>query len=150
MATNLLSLTGFKMQFNTDQFSMCERLAVSASFPSISVSEVAINFSNKAGFVSSGFLEYGELSVRIAVDEALSVYEELYNWLKRNSEGAALETYSLVLNFVTSHFNVSRSVKFNSVFASSISGIELNAQATDVEYAYIDVTFKYDSFDFLD
>jgi hypothetical protein len=150
MATNLLSLTGFKMQFNTDQFSLCERLAVSASFPSISVSEVAINFSNKAGFVSSGFLQYGDLSVRIAVDEALGVYEELYNWLKRNSEGASLETYSLVLNFVTSHFNVSRSVQFNSVFVSSISGIELNAQATDVEYAYIDVTFKYDNFNFLD
>lgn len=150
MATNLLSLTGFKMQFNTDLFPMTQKLAVAATFPSISVSEVAINFSNKAGFVSSGFLEYGELSVRIAVDEALSVYEELYNWLKRNSEGAALETYSLVLNFVTSHFNVSRSVQFNAVFASAISGIELNAQATDVEYAYIDVTFKYDSFDFLD
>lgn len=138
------------MQFNTDLFPMTQKLAVAATFPSISVSEVAINFSNKAGFVSSGFLEYGELSVRIAVDEALSVYEELYNWLKRNSEGAALETYSLVLNFVTSHFNVSRSVQFNAVFASAISGIELNAQATDVEYAYIDVTFKYDSFDFLD
>lgn len=150
MATNLLSLTGFKMQFNTDLFPMTQKLAVAATFPSISVSEVAINFSNKAGFVSSGFLEYGELSVRIAVDEGLSVYDELYNWLKRNSEGAALETYSLVLNFVTSHFNVSRSVQFNAVFASAISGIELNAQATDVEYAYIDVTFKYDNFNFLD
>ena len=150
MATNLLSLTGFKLQFNTDLFPLTERLAVAATFPSIGVSEVAINFSNKAGFVSSGFLEYGELSVRIAVDEALGVYEELYNWLKRNSEGAALETYSLVLNFVTSHFNVSRSVQFNSVFASAISGIELNAQATDVEYAYLDVTFKYDNFNFLD
>jgi hypothetical protein len=150
MATNLLSLTGFKMQFNTDLFPMTQKLAVAATFPSISVSEVAINFSNKAGFVSSGFLEYGELSVRIAVDEGLSVYDELYNWLKRNSEGASLETYSLVLNFVTSHFNVSRSVQFNAVFASAISGIELNAQATDVEYAYIDVTFKYDNFNFLD
>ena len=138
------------MQFNTDLFPMTQKLAVAATFPSISVSEVAINFSNKAGFVSSGFLEYGELSVRIAVDEGLSVYDELYNWLKRNSEGAALETYSLVLNFVTSHFNVSRSVQFNAVFASAISGIELNAQATDVEYAYIDVTFKYDNFNFLD
>lgn len=149
MATNLLSLTGFKLQFNTDLFPLCEKLAVAATFPSISVSEVAINFSNKAGFVSSGFLEYGELSVRIAVDEALGVYEELYNWLKRNSEGAALETYSLVLNFVTSHFNVSRSVQFNSVFASSVGSIELNTQATDVEYAYLDVTFKYDNFNFL-
>jgi hypothetical protein len=150
MATNLLSLTGFKLQFNTDLFPLTERLAVAATFPSIGVSEVAINFSNKAGFVSSGFLEYGELSVRVAVDEKLGVYEELYNWLKRNSEGASLETYSLVLNFVTSHFNVSRSVRFNSVFASAISGVELNAQSTDVEYAYIDVTFKYDNFNFLD
>jgi len=150
MATNLLSLTGFKLQFNTDLFPLTERLAVAATFPSVSVSEVAINFSNKAGFVSSGFLEYGELSVRVAVDEALGVYNELFDWLKRNSEGASLETYSLVLNFVTSHFNVSRSVQFNAVFASAISSIELNAQASDVEYAYIDVTFKYDNFNFLD
>lgn len=150
MATNLLSLTGFKLQFNTDLFPLTERLAVAATFPSVSVSEVAINFSNKAGFVSSGFLEYGELSIRVAVDEALGVYNELFDWLKRNSEGAALETYSLVLNFVTSHFNVSRSVQFNAVFASAISGVELNAQASDVEYAYIDVTFKYDNFNFLD
>ena len=150
MATNLLALTGFKMQFNTDLFPLTERLAVAASFPSISVSEVAINFSNKAGFVSSGFLQYGELSVRIAVDERLGVYDELYNWLKRNSEGGALESYDLVLNFVTSHFNVSRSVQFTQVFASSIGGMELNTQASDVEYAFIDVTFKYDNFNFLD
>jgi hypothetical protein len=150
MATNLLALTGFKMRFSTDLFPMTEKLAVAASFPSISVSEVAAQYANKQGFVSSGFLQYGDLSVRVAVDENLSVYNELYAWLLRNSDGAAVETHNLVLNFVTSHFNVSRSVSFNSVFASSIGGIELNSQATDVEYAFIDVTFKYDNFNFLD
>jgi len=149
MATHLLSLTGFKLQFNTDLFPLTQRLAVAASFPSVNVSEVAINFANKAGYVSSGFVQYGELSVRIAVDENLYVYEELLSWLKRNGSGGGLETYSLLLNFVTSHSNVSRSVKFNSVFVSSIGGVELNAQASDVEYAFIDVTFKYDDFVFM-
>ena len=150
MATNLLSLTGFKLKFNTDLFPLTEKLAVAATFPSISVSEVAINFSNKAGFVSSGFLQYGELSVRIAVDEKLAVYEELFSWLKVHSEGGGIVSYSMVLNFLTSHYNVSRSIRFNSVFATAISGIELNTQATDVEYGYVDVTFKYDNFVFQD
>ena len=90
------------------------------------------------------------MSVRIAVDEKLAVYEELFNWLKINSEGGGIVSYSMVLNFLTSHYNVSRSIRFNSVFASSISGVELNTQATDVEYGYVDVTFKYDNFVFQD
>ena len=47
MATNLLSLTGFKLKFNTDLFPLTEKLAVAATFPGISVSEVAINLPTK-------------------------------------------------------------------------------------------------------
>jgi hypothetical protein len=148
--TNLLPLTGFKLKFNTDAFPLIEKLAVAATFPSISVSEVAVNFSNKAGFVSSGFLQYGELNIRIALDEKLEVYKELFDWLLYNSEGGAILAFNMVLNFLTSHNNVSRSIRFNSVFATSISGVELNTQSTDVEYGYVDVTFKYDNFVFQD
>jgi len=149
MATNLLPLTGFKLSFSTDLFPLTQKLAVSATFPSINVSEVAINYGNKAGFVSSGFLEYGELTLRVAVDEALGVYDELFAWLKRNATGGLIETYDVILNFMTSHNNISRSVRFVNAFASGVSSIELNAQSTEVEYGYIDVTVRYDSFEFI-
>ena len=67
-----------------------------------------------------------------------------------NTRNENLKTHELILHFMTGHNNVSRQVRFTSSFPTSCSGIEFNVQNTSVEYAYVDVTFRYDRFEFLD
>lgn len=146
---NLLSLTGFKIQISGVDYRNTEYFVVSVSLPSISLSEIETNYRNNRGYLPGEKINYDAFSVRIAVDEELKVYEELYSWVRDNTKTDKLDVREISLLFLTSHNNVSRTMKFYNAFPTSIGQLEFNVQSTDVEYAYIDVTFRYDYFDLL-
>jgi hypothetical protein len=56
----------------------------------------------------------------------------------------------MTLHFLTNHNNISRSVRFANAFPTNIGGLEFNVQQTESEYAYVDVTFRYDYFEFIE
>ena len=150
MNSNLLSLTGFKLEIHNVDFKYTEYFALSANFPSVSLPEITTPYKNTIGYISGDKLTYDPLSVRVAIDENLESYNELYNWLKYNVENAKLKTYDMTLCFLTNHNNVGRKVKFANAFPTNLSGIDFSVQQTDVEYAAIDITFRYDWFEFID
>lgn len=146
---NLLSLTGFKLSLDGRDFDNVAYFAVSASFPSISLNEVSTPYRNLQGFVPSERLSYDPLTIRIAIDEELHVYQEILNWMLYNTQNTPLKTVSGILSFLTSHNNVSRQVQFFNMFPTNIGSVEFNTQSNDVEYAYVDVSFRYDYFQFI-
>jgi hypothetical protein len=150
MNSNLLSLTGFKLLIHNVDFKYTQYFALSASFPSVSLPEVATGFRNQAGFVSGDRLSYDTLNIRVAIDENLESYNELFNWLRHNTKTQALKTHDIILCFLTNHNNVGRKVKFTNAFPTSLGGIEFSVQQSDVEYAAVDIGFRYDYFEFID
>jgi hypothetical protein len=150
MESNLLSLTGFKLQINSSDFKYTTHYAVSASFPSISLPEVNTPFRNNQAFVPGEKLAYDTLNIRIAIDEKLFSYREIFDWMVDNTKQDSLVVHDMILNFLTNHNNISRQVKFYDAFPTAIGGIEFSVQNTDVEYAFADVTFRYDYFEFVD
>ena len=150
MNSNLLSLTGFKLLIHVDDFKYTQHFALSASFPSVSLSEVTMGYKNNSGFVSGEKLVYDPLTIRIAIDENLETYNEIFNWLKYNTQNDELKTYSITLCFMTNHNNISRKVRFKNAFPTNLGGIEFSVQQSDVEYATVDVGFRYDYFEFTD
>jgi hypothetical protein len=150
MNSNLLSLTGFKLIINNIDFKYTEYFAVSASFPNVSLPEITTGFKNMAGFVSGDRLVYDALNIRIAIDENLESYNEIFNWLTHNTKTQTLKTYDILLCFLTNHNNVGRKIKFMNAFPTNLGGIEFSVQQSDVEYAAVDVTFRYDYFEFVD
>jgi hypothetical protein len=151
MQYNLLALTGFKLIIGSaDEFKLSEFFAVSASFPGISLGEIDTPYRNRQGFIPDDVLKYEPLTIRMAVDEELLSYNEILNWMLHNTQQEKLKTHELILHFMTGHNNVSRQVRFTSAFPTSCSGIDFNVQNTATEYAYVDVTFRYDRFEFLD
>lgn len=147
--SNLLSLTGFKLNIHADNFKHTQYFAVSASFPSVSLSEVTTGFRNKQGFVPGDKLTYDPLTVRVAIDERLESYREIFNWIYANTSSGTLIDHDITLHFLTNHNNISRSVRFANAFPTNIGGVEFNVQQTESEYAYVDVTFRYDYFEFM-
>jgi hypothetical protein len=150
MNSNLLSLTGFKLQIHTVDFKYTQYFAVSASFPAVSLPEVTTGFKNQAGFVSGDKLAFDTLNIRVAIDENLESYNEIFNWLRHNTQHDKLKFYDMTLCFLTNHNNVGRKVKFANAFPTSLGGIEFSVQQSDVEYATVDVGFRYDYFEFID
>ena len=150
MNSNLLSLTGFKLIINNVDFKYTQYFAVSASFPSVSLTEVTTGYRNQAGFVSGDKLAYDPLNIRIAIDENLEAYSEIFNWLKYNTQRDELKTYDITLCFLTNHNNIGRKIRFVNAFPTSLGGVEFSVQQSDVEYATVDVGFRYDYFEFVD
>lgn len=150
MNSNLLSLTGFKLQIHNVDFKHTQYFALAASFPSVSLPEVTTGFRNRQGFVSGDKLAYDPLNIRIAVDENLNSYNEIFNWLVFNTRNDDLKTYDMTLNFLTNHNNIARKVRFVNAFPTNLGGIEFSVQQSDVEYAAVDATFRYDYFEFIE
>jgi len=150
MNSNLLSLTGFKLLIHTVDFKYTQYFAVSASFPAVSLPEVTTGFRNQSGFVSGDKLAFDTLNIRVAIDENLESYNEIFNWLRHNTQHDKLKFYDMTLCFLTNHNNVGRKVKFTNAFPTSLGGIEFSVQQSDVEYATVDVSFRYDYFEFTD
>ena len=148
--SNLLSLTGFKLFIHTEEFKHTQYFAVSASFPSVSLPEVTTGFRNNQGFVPGDKLAYDPLTIRVAIDEKLESYREIFNWLHSNTTNDNLIIHDITLHFLTNHNNISRSVRFTNAFPTNIGGVEFNVQQNDSEYAYVDVTFRYDYFEFVE
>jgi len=148
MNNNLLPLTGFKLSIGSDTFKTIERFAVSATFPGVSIGEISATYRNFAGYVSSDHIVYDTLTIRVGMDENLVVYDEAFGWIMANTTANTMLACDIMLNFLTSKNNISRAVKFVNAFPSSIGSIELNVQNTDVEYAYVDIVFRYDFFEF--
>lgn len=146
---NLLSLTGFKLQISGKEYENAEYFAVSASLPSISLPEIALSYRNKHGYLPGDKVEYDPINIRIAVDEGMYSYEDMFKWIKYNVTQQKLDVRDITLSVLTSHNNISRSIKMTNAFPTSLGQIEFNAQSTEVEYAYFDVTFRYDYFEFI-
>ena len=149
MDSNLLALTGFKLFIHAEDFKHTQYFAVSASFPAVSLPEVTTGYRNLSGFVSGDKLAYDPLTVRIAIDEKLESYREIFNWIHSNTTNKELTVHDVTLHFLTNHNNISRSVRFANAFPTNIGGLEFNVQQTESEYAYVDVTFRYDYFEFM-
>jgi hypothetical protein len=144
---NLLSLTGFKLQISGADYVNTEYFAVSATLPSINLPEIELSYRNRHGFLPGEKIQYDPINIRIAVDEELKVYDELYQWILKNATTDSLDAREMSLIFLTSHNNVSRIMRFANAFPTSIGSVEFNTQMADVDYAYVDVSFRYDSFE---
>ena len=127
--SNQLPLTGFKLNIGSDGFENLQHFAVSATFPSVSVGEVIASYKNYNGYVSGEKLTYDAFALRVAVDENMNVYEEIYSWMLHNTQQDKLLTHDITLNFLSSHNNISKSVLFTNAFPTNIGGIELNVQS---------------------
>jgi hypothetical protein len=148
--SNLLALTGFKLFINSEDFKHTQYFAVSASFPSVSLAEVTTGYKNNQGFVPGDKLAYDPLTMRIAIDEKLESYREIFNWMHSNTKNRELIVHDITLHFLTNHNNISRSVRFANAFPTTIGGLEFNVQQTESEYAFLDATFRYDYFEFIE
>ena len=116
-------------------------------------------------------IEFNDFGLRFLVDEDLSNYMEVQNWIRgigfpeslkeiydfqksnpnRESGNKELDLFSDgTLNVLTSTQNANFKVKFKDLFPISVSDLTFDATDTDIDYLTAEVNFKYTIYDIVD
>ena len=157
---NYLQPTGFKIGINRKYFPNIEYFAQSVMHPDMSVSQIEMPYKGIGGVPFTGEkLNFGELTCMIIMDESLSAYTEMYNWLKsfveapnvNASEAANVERgpskADITLSILPSHNNVSKKIIYRSAFPTLLGDINFEASTGDVQYITFPISFRFTYFE---
>tara|TARA_B100000131_G_scaffold311938_1_gene345409 strand:+ start:881 stop:1351 length:471 start_codon:yes stop_codon:yes gene_type:complete len=147
---NFLSPVGFKLVIDTTKFANTEYFCTSVSLPGISLGDVQVPYKGVNLAMTGDRMMFEDLAIRFNITENMENYIEIYNWMHDIINTGASEDmkYDARLMILSSHNNVSKQIKFQSLFPTSLSAVAFDAQQSDVEYAQADITFKYTYFEF--
>ena len=166
---NFLSPVGFKFVIgrtpNVDYF--CQ----AAYIPEVSIGVREIPTPVKDYSVPGDKMTFGDLSLRFLVNEDMDNYFEIYKWLKgltnpkvqsdfakyistvdeKGRSSQFMKTMSdarlLVLN---SNYNSIATINFYNIFPTSLTTLEFDASATDINYFTAEVNFRYTIYEITD
>ncbi len=164
---NFLSPIGF--QFSIQKLPHVNYFVQSANIPEISLSEVE-RMSPFVRLPTPGTqLTFGSLELRSRVDEDLKNYKEIYNWMmglgfpdnfeQRANTGRSKNTGTVsvgdvlsdaTLLITTASYQTNVSINFVDAYPTSLSTLEFNINATDVEYLEATTSFTYRKYDIVD
>ena len=166
---NFLSPVGFKFVIgrtpNVDFF--CQR----ASIPEVEIGVRNIETPIKDYQVPGDKITYSDLRLTFLVNENLDNYYEIYKWLKGLSNPKEFEDFYEYINSVdekgrmtkfskqmsdarllilNSNYNVISSVNFYNIFPTSLTTLDFDSSATDINYFTAEVNFKYTLYEITD
>ena len=161
MAQNFLSPIDFR--FSLKRSPKITYYVQSAVLPSLTAGFASVPTPFHSLHFSPDKLEYGEFTLTFRVDEDMSSYLEIYNWLigmtfpdnftqyenlTTRKQGDTSGIYSdATLSILNSAKKVNIEVEFHDLFPISLSEITMDVRSTDITYVEATASFKYKSFD---
>jgi hypothetical protein len=161
---NFLSPVGF--EFSLAKYPKVSFFCNTAKIPQIILQTVSEPTYLKQIDIPSDQLEYSDLTLRFLVDEDLVNYKTMHNWLTSLGFPESTEQYADMLNedgvrdplnfysdgtliILNSNYNPKAQVKFKDLFPVSLTSLDFNATATDIQYFTAEVSFKYTVYNIL-
>jgi len=163
---NFLSPTGFL--FNLAKEPKVSFLCTSARIPELSLQTAIQPSYLKDVDVPGEKLTYGDLNLRFLVDEDMSNYMAIHNWLTGLGFPETTQDFKdLVTNddnifdmneqfsdgsliIQNSNYRTNSIVKFKDLFPVSLSSLEFDTSVSDIQYFTADATFKYTIYNIFD
>lgn len=135
---------GFRMVFkrapNVSYF--CQNFVM----PGVTGTEAVIARPKLDVYVPGDKISFEPLNITMLVAENMENYVEVFEWMMGNDNSVD----DITLYILSSKNNVNRTVTFKNAFPTNIGAITFNVQDSDVTYAQVDVTFRFDYFTFSD
>jgi|TARA_R100000030_G_scaffold42493_1_gene31951 hypothetical protein len=158
---NYLQPTSYKITIDRENYPNLEYFAQSITHPGMILNPVEMPFRQVAGVPFAGSsLTYNELSITLILDENLTGYGEMYEWLRRaltvpevkslrrNFVKKTIPTYSdIMLSILSSHNNKTKQISYKECVPTSLGDIQFESTATGTEFITFGVTFRFSYFD---
>lgn len=155
---NFLQPSGFSVLIDRQNYPNLQFFAKSISHPSVDLSPVEQPVRRARIPYAGDTVTFGALDITFLIDEDMETYIEMYNWMVRivneNQRGQseaiqdeAIPTEAdIVVNVLTSHNNTNRIIKYMNCVPTSVSGMELSADAS-TEPVVFNGTFSFKAFE---
>lgn len=164
---NPLSPTGFR--FNIAKIPQIEFFCQEVNLPDITLGEVPVGTPFSKIHVPGDMLDFGTLDLQFLVDEDLTNFRAIKNWLfalgfPQNHEQytnfinqdqinttneLAASTSEATLSILTNNSNSGKIVSFRSLFPISLSGLQFNSTEQDVNYLVGRASFRFSYYEFM-
>lgn len=164
---NPLSPTGFR--FTVAKIPEVEFFCQEVNLPDITLGESLVNTPLSKMYVPGEMLDFGTLDIQFLIDENLSNFRAIKNWLvalgfpedhtqytnyinqdqiNRTSE-LARSMSEATLSILTNNSNENKIVVFKNVFPINLGGLQFTATDPDVNYLVGRASFRFTYYEFL-
>jgi len=163
---NFLSPVGF-------QFSLTKEPKVTFFCTSARIPEISLQLTVQPSYlkdldIPGEKISYGDLNLRFLVDEDMSNYMAIHNWITGLGYPETTENFKNLitgddglpdmeeqfsdgsLTILNSNYRANTIVKFQNLFPYSLTSLEFDTSATDIQYFTADVSFKYTIYTIVD
>jgi len=156
---NTLSPTSFK--FETVRLPHTTYWCQTANVPDLSFGSVTIPNPLRDYPIHGNQLELGTFDIGFVVDEDMSNYLEIYNWMRELSSSYTTDDYKRikvdpspdrgvvsdgVLTILTNNMNANKEVHFADMFPTSLGSISFSSSSDTIDAILCDVSFTYSEF----
>lgn len=145
--TNPLQPTKFMITFPevSDTVYFCQKVNV----PGVSVKEVVQPTPNIDLFKPGTRISYETLDMTFLVNEELTAWTEIYEWLKNNTIGGKYKKTGVqaVLTIYSNLNNPKIRIKYINVFPISLTGLDFDVQLSADKHLDATATFRFDNFE---
>ena len=169
---NFLAPVGFK--FKLQKAPKVDFFCNSANIPSITLGTSIQTRYGKNIDIPGDKMNFEDFRMRFLVDEDLSNYMEIQNWMRGLGFPYSLEQYSDLqgevetqnnpgffkkefyeesdgtLQILNSNFNVSAQVRYYGLFPTYLSTLQFDATDNDIQYFTAEINFKYTYYKIID
>ena len=148
---NFLSPVGFQFKVDHTKYPNLEYFAVAVTLPSMNIASAELPYRGVNLSFTGDRMAFDDLAIRANITENMENYIETFNWIHNIIQSGKAEDFKAdaTLLILSSHNNVTKEIKFNGIFPTSLSSVELDSQAEAIDFAQMDITFSYTSFEFV-
>lgn len=147
---NYLSPTGYKVTIDSTQFANTSYFCVACTLPPITAPEASLPFRGHENAEPSDTLSFGTLDIRFIVDQEMTNYIELYNWITNNAWTDQRLLCDVTLTILDSRNNLDRQIRFLDAFPVALGGMDFSTQTQEVEHVTVNASFRYTQFEFVE
>jgi len=155
---NYLQPTAFKLVIDRKKFGNLEYFAQAVTHPSISVVATDLPYKRANLHFAGDKLTFNELTATIILDENLSAYSEMYDWMKRLVEtnnqtrtfgvdGDYSTAVDITLSVLSSKNNLVKQIRYIDCIPTDLGDINFQATTQDIQYLTFPISFRFSYFE---
>jgi len=147
---NFLSPVGFQFKVDHTKYPNLEYFVVAATLPGLNIASAEQPYRGVNLSFTGDRLSFDDFAIRANITENMENYIETFEWIHNIVQSEKAEDFKAdaTLLILSSHNNVTKEIKFNGLFPTSLSAVEFDSQAEAIDYSQMDITFAYTSFEF--
>jgi len=152
MSTNFLNPTSFVLSLDITTYPNAEFTVQTMVLPDVTTDGARLATPSRDIALGADKIVYGPFECSFLVDETLTNYKEIYDWLYSQVDtptSTLSNVRDITLSILSSANNVNKQIRFIDAYPTNLSSLPFDITTVDVEYLTAVVSFNYSYFEII-